>query len=81
MEKELLLKILELSYEISTTTKADVFFYYSPHTNTFDLNYHKEGWQEDEIGIYIALNKAIDQENLQEAIKQLEKLKEEVKLW
>ncbi len=79
MEKELLLRLLDLAYEISNKTKADVFLDYAPHVNSFSLRYYKAGWEEEAgEGVYIATSEWITIENLQSAIERLEQLKTEV---
>lgn len=40
----LLQKVLGLCVEISTTTKADVFFEYLPHVNSFNVRVWEFGW-------------------------------------
>lgn len=40
----LLQKVLGLCVEISTTTKADVFFEYLPHVNSFSVRTWEFGW-------------------------------------
>lgn len=75
--KELLLKILDLSYEISNTTNIDVFFKYYPHVNTFEVHYYQDRWSEGKVPKYIASSKRINKENLEKAIEQLEELKKE----
>ena len=75
--KELLLRVLELAYKISNETIADVFFRYSPHVNSFDLEYHKAGWAKSEC-ICIASTQSITEENLENAIEELKRLCREV---
>lgn len=77
--KELLLKILALCYEISTTTKADVFFDYQPHCNYYGVRYYKYGWDENDEAIYIDISTKINIKNLKNTLEKLEKLKSEVK--
>lgn len=77
--KELLLKVLALCYEISTTTKADVFFVYHPHCNYYSVRYNKDGWDENDETIYINLSTEINIKNLKITLEKLEKLKSEVK--
>lgn len=77
--KELLLKVLALCYEISTTTRADVFFDYYSHCNYYSVCYNKDGWYENDETIYIDLCTEINIKNLKITLKKLEKLKSEVK--
>ena len=46
--KEKVLQIMELCYDISNTTKHDVFFSYSPHVSQVSINIHHNGWINDE---------------------------------
>ena len=50
---ELLLKVLNLCYEITQTTQVDVFFYYAAHINCVSVCYYKGGYNADEDAIYI----------------------------
>lgn len=40
--------IVKKCYEISTTTKADAFFSYSPHTSQIDIFIHPNGWSNED---------------------------------
>ncbi|MCI9247465.1 MAG: hypothetical protein HFJ30_10300 [Clostridia bacterium] len=75
--KELLLQILDKCYEISTTTKADVFFSYSPHCNFYDVYYCQNGWNKDGEAMFINSSTKINIENLKDTIKELERITEE----
>ena len=44
----LLNQILATCYEISTQTKADAFFDYSPHISGIIISIHPNGWSEDD---------------------------------
>ena len=55
--QEKLQEIVARCYEISTKTKADAFFDYSPHTRQISVCVYENGWSEDatiEDVIYIA---------------------------
>lgn len=45
--QEKLQEIVALCYEISTKTKADAFFDYSPHTRQISVYVYENGWSED----------------------------------
>lgn len=76
--KELLLKVLDLCYEISNTTEENVFFHYFPHTNTFDVYRYKEEEKKKGKIIYIVQFENVFIESLKTTIVKLEKFKEEV---
>lgn len=44
----LLGQIIATCYEISTQTKADAFFNYSPHTSQISIAIHPTGWNEND---------------------------------
>ena len=44
----LLSQIIATCYEISTQTKADAFFSYSPHTSQIDVTIHPKGYSIDD---------------------------------
>lgn len=44
----LLGQIIATCYEISTQTKADAFFDYSPHTSQISISIHPTGWNEND---------------------------------
>ena len=73
---EKLTKVLELCYEISTTTDTDVFFKYFPHCGVFDVDYHIGGWTKNKDGTDIASCAYVTEENLDRTIAALEELKE-----
>lgn len=45
--QEKLQEIVALCYEISTKSKADAFFDYSPHTRQISVIVYENGWNED----------------------------------
>lgn len=53
--QEKLQEIVALCYQISTKSKADAFFYYSPHTRQISVYVYENGWSED-----ISIDDAID---------------------
>lgn len=76
--KDLFLKVVELCYEISTTTKADVFFNYSPHVNYFTIYYYADGWEENKEADYTTNSTEITEKSLKIAINKLENFKKEL---
>ena len=45
--REYLVKIMGISYDLSTKTKHDIFCNYSGHTNQIDIDIHLNGWREN----------------------------------
>lgn len=72
--EELLQKLILKVYQINKNTKHDVFLSFSGHVNTFDVNYHKNGWSEDNKAINLALSDKLTCENVTRVINELEKL-------
>lgn len=72
--EELLQKLILKVYQINKNTKHDVFLNFSGHVNTFNVNYHKNGWSEDSKAIYLALSDNLTCENIERVINELDKL-------
>lgn len=72
--EELLQKLILKVYQINKNTKHDVFLNFSGHVNTFDVNYHKNGWSEDNEAINLALCNDLTCKNISRVINELEKL-------
>lgn len=76
---DLIGKIVKKCYEISTKSKADVFFNYYPHCNTYEIKYHLEGWDYNSKGTYLTDDAIIDDiYNLEKTLKELDKLWESI---
>lgn len=75
----LLQKVLGLCVEISTTTKADVFFDYLPHVNSFSLRVYMDGWEVDRPVSYTAECMDICERDLLAMIAKLEAMREELR--
>lgn len=78
---ELLKRVLEKCYLISTHSKCDVFFEYSPHVNCFTIMYFKDGYNKETQPIYFedVVLEHCTMGNLSQALINLDKLYEEVK--
>lgn len=74
--KVLLQKVLGLCVEISTTTKADVFFDYVPHVDSFNLRVYLDGWEVDRPVSYKAECIDISERDLLAMITMLEAMRE-----
>lgn len=46
--EELLQKVIVKIYQLNKNTKHDFFFNFSGHTNTFSINYCKDGFRANE---------------------------------
>ena len=76
---ELLKRIMELAYEKSTNTNADIFVGYYPHVELVDVRLYLDGWQmnrepDEALGVYFDEEENI--QNLEEIIKRLESIGE-----
>ena len=71
----LMAEVLGLCYEISTHYKADCFFDYSPHVDSFDVKVFKFGWAHGAKCEYYSFNEDITRDNLLEVLDKLYALK------
>ena len=69
--ERLLAEVLGLCYEISTNSEADCFFNYSPHVDTFDVQFFEFGWAVGAKGEYIAYCTKVTQDNLLQVLDQM----------
>lgn len=85
-----LVDIFRKCYEISKNTKADCFFYYSPHVNSISIDVYLEGYRSsddvehlwlDECGEWRRFADLIDIEEIKAdlIIEALDELKKEAK--
>ena len=74
-EREMIIRrlgeVLDLCHEISTYSKADCFFTYSPHVDSFDVHVYEFGWAECAKGEWYAMSEHITHENLDRAVVML----------
>lgn len=63
---KLLCEILNKCYEISTNTKADVFFEYAPHVKRFTVYVYRNGWTQETVGDmeFLAFSIRVTKDNL-----------------
>ena len=66
-----LLGVLTLCMTISNTTKADCFFCYSPHCNSYTVNIHRNGWKSGEDAEYIDAVTDITEDNIMATMNKL----------
>lgn len=71
--------ILMLCQKISDTTKADCFFCYSPHVNTYMVYVHRNGWTEGAVPEWVDMSSDITSQNIEATYEKLQKIYEEVK--
>ena len=67
----LMAEVLGLCYEISVNSKADCFFAYSPHVDSFDVYVYEFGWAVGAKGEYYALQEYVTSDNLLSALDKL----------
>ena len=63
--------VLTLCMEISNNTKADAFFSYSPHVNSYMVYVHRDGWVEGAEMEWVAMSEHINEENLMKTLEEL----------
>lgn len=51
--------VLALCMEISNNTKADAFFSYSPHVNTYMVYVFRDGWKEGAMPEFLDMSRDI----------------------
>ena len=76
--EELLQKVITKVYQLNKNTKHDFFFDFSGHTNTFSIDYRKDGFRANEKSIYIIdVCTRMTEENLKKALERLEEIEKE----
>ena len=71
----LMAEVLGLCYEISVNSKADCFFNYSPHVDSFYVKVFEVGWAEGAKAEYYAFCADVNRDNLLEVLDKLYALK------
>lgn len=66
-----LLGVLTLCMTISNTTKADCFFSYSPHVNTYMVYVHRDGWKEGAEPEWLDMSSDITEDNIMATMNKL----------
>jgi hypothetical protein len=74
-QSKLLLKVFRAVLKSNEATPHDVFFSVSPHTQTFDVYYHLNGWKTGKHSTIISNCTSISKETIDFVISELEKLK------
>lgn len=76
--EDLLQKVITKVYQLNKNTRHDFFFNFSGHTNTFSIDYCKNGFGVNEKSIYIIdVCTRMTEENLKKALKKLEEIEKE----
>ena len=79
--EDLLQKVITKVYQLNKNTRHDFFFNFSGHTNTFSIDYCKNGFGVNEKSIYIIdVCTRMTEENLKKALKKSKNTKEAAKL-
>lgn len=63
--------VLAMCMEISNNTKADCFFDYSPHVNSYSVNIHRDGWVSGADAEYIDMVTDITEDNIMATLNKL----------
>lgn len=69
--RAILLDVLTLCMQISINTKADCFFSYEPHCNSYSVNIHMDGWKSGEEAEFIEMVTDITEDNIKATVKKL----------
>lgn len=77
--RALMWDVLYLCMKITDTTKADCFFEYAPHVNSYHVYFCRDGWSEDAEFEYVAQCADITVENLEATYAKLKKIYDELK--
>lgn len=73
--EDLLQKVITKVYQLNKNTRHDFFFNFSGHTNTFSIDYCKNGFRANEKTTYIIdLCTKLTEKNLKKALEQLEQI-------
>ncbi len=67
-------RVLELCVKISTKTKADCFFNYSPHCNVYCVTLYREGWYEGADAEWIDMTTHCEAHNMDRTIVRLKEI-------
>lgn len=76
--EEMLQKVITKVYQLNQKMKHDFFFNFEGHTNTFSINYCKNGFGVNEKSTYIIdVCTRMTEENLEKALERLEEIEKE----
>lgn len=76
--EDLLQKVITKVYQLNKNTRHDFFFNFSGHTNTFSIDYCKDGFWANEKSIYIIdVCTRMTEENSKKALERLEEIEKE----
>lgn len=71
--------VLALCMKISGNTKADCFFSYEPHCNSYSININRDGWNSGEEDEWINMVTDITSENVAKTCAKLDEIYKELK--
>ena len=63
--------VLAMCMEISNNTKADCFFDYAPHVNTYSVNIYRNGWVEGAELEWLDMSSDITEDNIMATLNKL----------
>ena len=66
--------VLALCMEISDNTKADAFFEYSPHVNSYCVHLYRDGWAMGAEPEWLDLQSDITEDNIMATLNKLAKI-------
>lgn len=70
-ERNALLDVLSLCMQISIFTKADCFFEYSPHVNSYSVRIYRNGWKVGTDAELVDLQSKLTDKNMKETCAKL----------
>ena len=71
--------VLALCMKISDNTKADCFFSYEPHCNSYSVSIHRDGWETCKDAEHIDMVTDITSENVAKTCAKLDEIYKELR--
>lgn len=76
--EELLQKVIIKIYQLNKNTRHDFFFNFAGHINRLDIDYYKDGWNENKnLESIMKFTTELTEENLEKVLKKLEEIEKE----
>lgn len=76
--EELLQKVITKVYQLNKNTRHDFFFNFAGHINRLDIDYYKDGWNENKnLESIMKFTTELTEENLEKVLKKLEEIEKE----
>lgn len=76
--EDLLQKVIAKVYQLNKNTKHNFFFNFAGHINRLDIDYYKDGWNENKnLESIMKFTTELTEENLKKALERLEEIEKE----